>query len=75
LANRLHRITAPVLVIWGEHDHMVPLSHGEAYANSIPQAQPLKVIPKAGHSVHVEHPELAAQVISDFLTANAGNSR
>jgi len=75
LANRLHRITAPVLVIWGERDHMVPLSHGEAYANSIPQAQPLKVIPKSGHSVHVEHAELAAQVISDFLTANAGNSR
>ena len=24
LKNRLHRISSPTLVIWGEHDHMVP---------------------------------------------------
>jgi pimeloyl-ACP methyl ester carboxylesterase len=48
---------------------MVPLSHGETYAMSIPQAQPLKVIPNAGHSVHVEHPELMAQIVSDFLAS------
>ena len=69
LRNRLHRITAPALVIWGEHDRMVPLSHGETYAKSIPHAQPLKVIPKAGHSVHVEEPELVAQLIFDFLAS------
>ncbi|HUC97003.1 MAG TPA: alpha/beta hydrolase, partial [Candidatus Polarisedimenticolaceae bacterium] len=69
LRNRLHRITAPALVIWGEHDRMVPLSHGETYAKLIPQAQPLKVIPKAGHSIHVEQPELMAQLVSDFLAS------
>ena len=67
LRNRLHRITAPALVIWGEHDRMVPLSHGETYVKSMPQAQPLKVIPNAGHSVHVEQPELMAQIVLDFL--------
>jgi pimeloyl-ACP methyl ester carboxylesterase len=67
LRNRLHRITAPALVIWGEDDRMVPLSHGETYAKSMPQAQPLKVIPDAGHSVHAEEPELMADIISDFL--------
>ena len=67
LRNRLHRITVPSLVIWGEHDHMVPLSHGETYAKSMPQAQPLRVIPKSGHSVHVEQPELMAEMVSDFL--------
>jgi pimeloyl-ACP methyl ester carboxylesterase len=67
LRNRLHRITAPALVIWGEHDHMVPLSHGETYAKAMPQAQPLRIIPNAGHSVHVEQPELIAQIASDFL--------
>jgi pimeloyl-ACP methyl ester carboxylesterase len=67
LRNRLHRITAPTLVIWGEDDRMVPLSHGETYAKSMPQAQPLKVIPNAGHSVHVEQPEVIAEMVSDFL--------
>jgi pimeloyl-ACP methyl ester carboxylesterase len=69
LCNRLHRITAPALVIWGEHDRMVPISHGETYAKSMPQAQPLKVIPNAGHSVHIEHPELMAEIISEFLAS------
>jgi pimeloyl-ACP methyl ester carboxylesterase len=69
LRNRLHRITAPALVIWGEHDRMVPVSHGEIYAKSMAQAQPFKVIPNAGHSVHVEQPELVAQIVLDFLAS------
>ncbi len=68
LKNRLHRILAPTLVVWGEDDHMVPLSHGETYARSIPKAQGIKIIKQAGHSVHVEAPDLASPIVSDFLT-------
>ncbi len=67
LRNRLHRISAPTLVIWGEKDNFVPRSHGETYARSIPRAGELKVIPQAGHSVIVEQPEMTAQTINDFL--------
>jgi pimeloyl-ACP methyl ester carboxylesterase len=66
LRNRLHRITSPALVIWGEKDHMVPRSHGETYAKLIPNAK-LEVIPGAGHSVHVEKPEETAKLVLDFL--------
>ena len=66
LKNRLRRISAPTLVLWGEEDHMVPLAHGESYASSIPGAG-LKVIKQAGHSVHVEMADLAARIVSDFL--------
>jgi len=66
LRNRLHRITSPTLVIWGEHDHMVPRKHGETYAEGIPDTK-LTIVPGAGHSVHVEKPEESAQLISDFL--------
>jgi pimeloyl-ACP methyl ester carboxylesterase len=67
LENRLHRVTAPALVMWGESDRMVPVAHGEAYARAIPGSDGLKVIQQAGHSVHVENPELAAQMILTFL--------
>ncbi len=66
LKNRLHRITAPALVIWGEHDHMVPRQHGETYAERIPNAK-LTIIPGAGHSAHVEKPEETANLIQEFL--------
>jgi pimeloyl-ACP methyl ester carboxylesterase len=67
LRNRLRRITSPALMIWGEKDHMVPRAHGETYAGSIPNAQPLKLVEQAGHGVVVEKPELTAQMVLDFL--------
>lgn len=66
LKNRLHRITSPTLVLWGEHDHMVPRVHGENYAERIPNAK-LTIIPGAGHSVQAEKPEETAKAILDFL--------
>jgi pimeloyl-ACP methyl ester carboxylesterase len=67
LRNRLHRITSPALILWGEQDHMVPRAHGEAYARLIPNAK-LEIIPGAGHSAHVEKPAETAQLVLDFLT-------
>jgi pimeloyl-ACP methyl ester carboxylesterase len=67
LRNRLHRITSPTLVIWGEKDNFVPRSHGETYAELIPNSGDLKIIPGAGHSTHVEQPEETAKPVLDFL--------
>jgi pimeloyl-ACP methyl ester carboxylesterase len=67
LRNRLHRISSPALVIWGEKDNMVPRAHAEAYAKLIPDAK-LSVVSGAGHSVHVEEPEKAAKMVAEFLT-------
>jgi pimeloyl-ACP methyl ester carboxylesterase len=66
LKNRLHRITSPALVIWGEKDNFVPRSHGDTYARLIPNCE-LKIIPSAGHSVHVEKPEETAKLVGEFL--------
>jgi pimeloyl-ACP methyl ester carboxylesterase len=70
LANRLYRIGAPALIVWGEKDNMVPRAHGETYAREIPNAEPLRILEHAGHSVQVERPEQTAQLILDFLEAD-----
>lgn len=67
LRNRLHRITSPSLVVWGEKDKMVPPVHGETYAKLIPNAK-LTLITGAGHSAHVEKPEETAKLVLDFLS-------
>ena len=67
LKNRLYRIKAPALVIWGEKDNMVPLSHGEAYARLLPEAGQLVTLPAVGHSAIVERPDVTAPLILDFL--------
>ena len=68
LRNRLHRISSPALVIWGEMDSMVSPAHGETYARSIPRAQPLRIIEHAGHSAHIEQPDVTARLVLDFLS-------
>ena len=67
LRNRLHRVSSPALVIWGERDGMVPRAHGETYAQRIPNAK-LAVVPGAGHSAQVEKPAETAQLVSQFLS-------
>ena len=67
LRNRLHRISCPALVVWGERDSMVPRVHGETYARLLTNAQPLKIIDQAGHSAHIEQPDVTAKLVLDFL--------
>ena len=67
LRNRLHRITSPALIIWGEQDSMVPRAHGEAYAAGIPSAK-FTIVRGAGHSAQVEKPEATAELVLDFLS-------
>ena len=67
LRNRLHRITSPALILWGERDNFVPRSHGETYAERIPDAE-LTIVSGAGHSAHVEKPEETARLILKFLS-------
>ena len=68
LKNRLRRIAAPTLVVWGSEDRMVPPVHGETYAHSIRTARKFQLVERAGHSVHVEEPELTGKIVVDFLS-------
>ncbi len=64
LIERLHRFKGPARVIWGEHDHMVPRAHAQAYAEGFTNAR-LEIVPGAGHSAHVEAPEAVAKSIAE----------
>lgn len=68
LINRLHRATCPALVIWGEHDHMVPRAHGEAYAAGLSGSNGLEVIKDAGHAAHLEAPKEVTGLVTGFLS-------
>ncbi len=67
LRERLYRAAMPALVIWGEHDGMVPRAHGEAYAQALPGANGLQLVAGAGHSAPLEAPEATANAVVAFL--------
>jgi len=66
LRQRLHRVTAQTLVIWGENDQVVSRSYGKAFADDIPGAR-FVAIPDAGHYPHREQVESFVSTLADFL--------
>jgi pimeloyl-ACP methyl ester carboxylesterase len=64
LADRLYRIKARTVVVWGESDRLIPPVYGPAFTAGIAGAT-LVCIPEAGHMVILEKPaEVAAAVAS-----------
>ena len=59
-------ITAPTLIIWGEEDRLVPLSQGERLVEQMPDVR-LITFPDAGHSPHLEVPEIVLECRLPFL--------
>jgi pimeloyl-ACP methyl ester carboxylesterase len=66
ISPRLGAIQAPTLVIWGEHDTLLPLAMGEQLRASIPRAE-LAVIRGAGHNPMWERPAAFNDALLAFL--------
>jgi len=65
LRRRLHRVTMPVLVVWGEQDGIAPVGYGRAYAAAFPNGHFVPV-PNAGHFPHIEQMGATLGAIGDF---------
>jgi pimeloyl-ACP methyl ester carboxylesterase len=61
----------PSLIVWGERDSIIPLSHGEAAHEAIPGSR-FEVFPGAGHLPHDDDPERFAAVLADFCESTDG---
>jgi len=68
------RVTAPSLVIYGQHDRLVdPRAAGRA-AHSFPDAR-IVVLPRTGHVAHMEHPDAVAAEMAILLGIPGGFRR
>jgi pimeloyl-ACP methyl ester carboxylesterase len=63
---KLSRIAAPTLIVWGEHDLLVPASFGAALVKEIPGAR-LEVLPNASHNPMWERAQEFNALVSAFL--------
>ena len=59
-------LTMPVLLIWGEHDPLVPLTYARQMLEEMPHAK-LRVIPRAGHVPMWENPRDFNDALLSFL--------
>jgi pimeloyl-ACP methyl ester carboxylesterase len=65
---QLHRISQPMLIVWGEKDELIPLAVGESIHAKVPQSV-LNVIDGCGHLAPAQCPQPVIQSTVDFLRA------
>ena len=65
-ATRLHTLSLPTLIIWGEQDRVFPTSVGKELHHMIPGSQFL-TIPHAGHLPQWEQPGLVNSILIAYI--------
>lgn len=70
LLERVAALGIPVLVMWGDHDHILPFSHLDAAIAALPNAQS-HVFARTGHMPQIERPDEFAEVVQAFLEASS----
>jgi pimeloyl-ACP methyl ester carboxylesterase len=63
LAERLYRIRARTIIVWGADDRFIPPAYGKAFRRGIAGAE-LVTVPQAGHMAIIEQPEAAAAALA-----------
>lgn len=66
ITEKLERIRAPTLVVWGAADPLLAASTGERLAKAVPGAR-FAILPSAGHNVMWDAPEAFDRVVLAFL--------
>ncbi|MPY92800.1 MAG: alpha/beta fold hydrolase [Acidimicrobiia bacterium] len=67
LGKRLHRVTAPTLVVWGEEDAALDGRYAERFADGISGPVTVARVAGAGHLVDLDAPDALADRIEGFL--------
>ena len=66
LSAVLHKVTAPVLLLWGDRDRISPVAVGERLRAVLPDAT-LRIIPDGAHDFPKTHADIVRPLIVDHL--------
>jgi pimeloyl-ACP methyl ester carboxylesterase len=66
LKKRMHRISAPALLVWGDEDRLVPRAYADEFAKRLRRAR-VEVVKGAGHCPDLEQPQATARAVQQFL--------
>ncbi|MCP5482523.1 MAG: alpha/beta hydrolase [Spirochaetales bacterium] len=69
LNQRIGRISAPTLIIWGDGDGIINAVHAPVWQAGIPGAE-LLILEDCGHAPHYERPEQIRTILTDFFDAH-----
>lgn len=67
LVERLHRVRAPVTLVHGSEDQIIPVSYLEKWAAVLPNVAGTHVVEGAGHQAEFDQPEAVAAIAAGAL--------
>jgi pimeloyl-ACP methyl ester carboxylesterase len=65
-------VRCPTLLIWGREDKLIPLAHGQYYAQHIPGAR-LEVLGQCGHMLPYEKCDDFVRLVTQFVKSTDKN--
>ncbi|MBJ6751668.1 alpha/beta fold hydrolase [Geomonas anaerohicana] len=69
IATRYQDLRLPVLLLWGRHDQIVPLSQGNRLQDAIVGSK-LEVLEQCGHNPQEEKPAETFAILHSFISGN-----
>jgi pimeloyl-ACP methyl ester carboxylesterase len=67
LIGRIHRVTCPVGLVWGDEDQLNPAHNAELYARALSGHQGTVTVANAGHCAEWDAPVETAVAVAKFL--------
>ncbi|WP_214366731.1 alpha/beta fold hydrolase [Pseudonocardia sp. H11422] len=67
LSRRIHRLSAPTLLIWGAQDKLVDPVYAEEFTSRLRDSR-LELVEGAGHLPQLEAPDVVRRHVLDFLS-------
>lgn len=69
IVNKLTTIAAPTLIIWGQQDRIIPVSHAYVATKNLPNAR-LHIFERCGHWPSLEYSEEFNNRVLEFLVSD-----
>ena len=66
LTEKLQKISAPTLVIWGSDDPVIPITYADSFVSSVQDCRFFRM-DGCGHTPYVQDPEIFSSRVMDFL--------
>lgn len=65
LAQRIHRVSCPVTLVWGSDDRIVPKSYADDFAELLVNHRSTHIVEEAGHLAEWDSPERVAEIVAE----------
>lgn len=73
-AELLPKMKVPAMVVWGDRDRLIPVSHAKAAVDHMPDAK-LIIFEGAGHFPHLDQPDRFAALMWEFTQELYANTK